>query len=166
MLLLPRKGELLFADGEIAAVENLGNDVGAVHQIEIYEIWFAVFDFVDGRLLGSSTSYRGEAVVVEDRGNQERLARAFAFEVVIELEFGSVLSAEFLNLLLGTRLGSLGLCISLIADGLNLVLVSFGFAGGDIALSERISTNAGLLLRFDEDFEVGFGVRIAADLAQ
>jgi len=78
VLLLPRKGELLFADGEIAAVENLGNDVGAVHQIEIYDIRFAVFDFVNGRLLGSCTSDVGEAVVVEDRGNQERLGRAFA----------------------------------------------------------------------------------------
>jgi hypothetical protein len=66
-LLVAGKREFLLADGEIAGVHDFRDDVDTVLEFEVDEIRLAVFDFVDGRLLGSRALDVGERVIVIDR---------------------------------------------------------------------------------------------------
>jgi hypothetical protein len=66
-LLVAGKAEFLFADGEIADVHDFRHDVDTVLEFEVDEIRLAVFDFVNGWLLGSRALDVGERVIVIDR---------------------------------------------------------------------------------------------------
>ena len=68
-LLMTGKGEFLLADGQIARVDDLRDDVDAVLEFEIDEVRFAVLDFVDRGLFGSRALDIGKCVVVIDRGD-------------------------------------------------------------------------------------------------
>ena len=68
-LLMTGKGEFLLADGQIARVNDLRDDVDAVLEFEIDEVRFAVFNFVNRWLFGSRALDVGKRVVVIDRGD-------------------------------------------------------------------------------------------------
>ena len=103
-VLTTRERELLLADGEVSAIENLRNDVNAVLELEVDEVRFAVFHFVKSRLLSRGALDVGEGVVVVNRRNQERLSRGFLVDLVVEPELRGILVTEFIDLLFGLGL--------------------------------------------------------------
>src|SRR5258707_9392953 len=94
----PREQQLLFADGEVPAVKNLGNDVDAVFELEIDQVGFAVLRFVQSRFFPRCALDVSEGIVVVDRGNQERFARGLVIERVVELKFRRVTGTEVVDL--------------------------------------------------------------------
>src|SRR6266481_4523824 len=96
---LPRKRQFLFADDEVAAVEDLGDDVNAVFELEIDQVGFSVLYFVQGRFFPRGTLDVGEGVIVIDSGNEERFAHGLSIKQVVELELGCVTGAEAVDLL-------------------------------------------------------------------
>ncbi len=69
-----RKAQFLFADGEVARVDDLGRDVHAVLDLERDQVRLAVFDFVQSGFFARGALDVGEGVVVVDGGDQEGLA--------------------------------------------------------------------------------------------
>src|SRR5258708_24368826 len=130
---LPRKRQFLFADGEIAAVEDLGDDVNAVFELEIDQVGFSVLYFVQGRFFPRGTLDVGESVVVIDRGNEERFARGLRIKQVIELELGCVTGAETIDVLARLDLRGVELVRRLRAQSFQFFLVCFRLAGAHIA---------------------------------
>src|SRR5271168_1630089 len=99
-----RKRQFLFADGEVAGVDDLGGDVNAVLKLKRDQVRFAILDFIQSGLFPRAALDVSERVVVVDSGDQERLAASFRVERVVELEFRGVIEAEMVELF-----GGLGL---------------------------------------------------------
>src|SRR6266851_7763181 len=114
----PRERQSLFADGEVTAVEDLGNDVDAVFELEVDQVGFSVLHFVQSRFFPRGTLDVGEGVVVIDRGNEERFARGFRIEEIVELKFRRVTGAEAADLLTILDLRGVELLRRLCAQGL------------------------------------------------
>src|SRR5260370_18674837 len=163
---LPRERQLLFADGEVPAVENLGNDVDAVLELEIDQVGFAVLHFVQSRFFPRCALDVGKGIVVVDRGNQERFARGRAIERVVELKFRCVTGAEVVDLFVYLDLRGVQLIRRLRAQSFQFLFVRFGLTYADIAVQTTLCGDAGALLGFHKNLEVGFGIRIVADLGQ
>src|SRR5271163_2771609 len=89
-----RKRQFLFADGEVAGVDDLGRDVDAVLKLKRDQVRFAILDFIQSGLYPRVTLDVSERVVVVDGGHHERLAASFRVERVVELEFRGVTGAE------------------------------------------------------------------------
>src|SRR5258708_34267552 len=85
-----RKRQLLFADGEVAGVDDLGCDVNAVLKLEGDQVRLAVLDFIESGLFPRAALDVSERIVVIDGGDQERLVRGFRGEQIIEMALGSV----------------------------------------------------------------------------
>src|SRR5690348_10731709 len=123
---LPREGELLFPDGEVSAVEDFGNDVDTLFELEVDQIRLAVFDFVEGWLFRRGALDISESVFVINRRDEERLATGFRVEPVVELELRLVIGAKLADLLGSLRLGSPDFGLGLCAESLRFSLVGFG----------------------------------------
>src|ERR1700680_672855 len=86
-LFVSREGDLFLADREVPAVDDFGNDVHAVLDLEIDQVWFAVFHFVKRRLFAGSTLDVSECVVVVNRVNEKRFSRSFGVKLIVKVEF-------------------------------------------------------------------------------
>src|SRR6267143_427868 len=148
---LPRERQLLLANGEVGAVEDLGNDVNAILELEIDQVWFPVLHFVQGGFFPSGALDIGEGVVVIDGGNQKRFARGLGIEQEVELEFCRVTGAETVDLLAGLDFCGVELVRRLRAQDLEFFLVRFRLAGADIAAQPAFCVDAGAFLRFNKD---------------
>src|SRR5215813_13143887 len=82
------EAELLLADGQVAAVQNLRRHIHAVLDLEGNEIGLSVLQFIKRRLLAGRTADIGKYVVVVDRGNQKRLAGELRVGRVIKMQLG------------------------------------------------------------------------------
>src|SRR5439155_2878568 len=97
-LRLSGKCQFLIADGEIAAVENFGDDVHAVLKLKVDEVRLAVFDFVERRLFASCAPDVRESVVVINRGNQEGLGTGLLVDLVVKFQFACVVRSELADI--------------------------------------------------------------------
>src|SRR5580704_10062255 len=158
-----REDEFLFADGQIAAIEDLGDNVHAVFELELDEVRLAVFHFVQSGFFPGVAADVGEGVVVIDRGNQKRLATSTCVERVVEPEFGGVFGTKAVHLLRYTDFGGTNTRFRLYAKRLQFFLVGFRFARAHVALE---ASGSGAFLGFDEEFQVRLSVRLATDLRQ
>src|ERR1700722_8343996 len=96
---LPRERQFLFADGQVAAVHNLGNDVDTVLELEVDQVWFSVRPFIQGGFFPCCEIDVGEGIIVIDRGNEKRFMRGLRVQEVVKLEFRRVTRAEVIDLL-------------------------------------------------------------------
>src|SRR5581483_6189288 len=101
-LLLAREIEALTADGQIAAIHHLTDDIEPVAKVEVHEIGLTVDDFVQGRRLARRRPDVRESLVVINRGNVERLL--VRVESVRELEGCGVLHAQTTDLMISGSL--------------------------------------------------------------
>jgi hypothetical protein len=85
-----REGDLFLADREVPAVDDFGNDVHAVLDLEIDQVRFAVFHFIKRRLLTGSSLDVGECVVVVNGGNEKRFSRSFGVKLIVKVEFPGI----------------------------------------------------------------------------
>src|SRR5271169_1195037 len=99
-----RKRQLLFADGEVAGVDDLGRDVNAVLKLKRDQVGLAILDFIESGFFPRAALDVSKRIVVVDGGDQERLAASFRVERVVELEFRCVTGAEVVELLSGLSL--------------------------------------------------------------
>src|SRR5580704_10815068 len=161
-----RKRHFLFADGEVAGVDDFGCDVNAVLELERDQVGLAVLDFVESGFFPRAALDIGERVVVVDDGNQERFPRRLRVEGVIELEFGCVAGAETSHLLGGLGLRRVDLIRRLGAERFEFLLVGFRFPSAHISAQPGVRRDAGAFLGLNEDYEIGFDIRLIADFRQ
>src|SRR5229473_3750408 len=128
-----RKRQLLFADGEVTGVDDLGCDVNAVLELERDQVRLAVLDFIQSGLFPCGALDVGKRVVVVDDGHEERLAARFGVEWVVELEFRCVVGTEMVDLLGGLGLRRVDLIRGLGAERFEFLLVRLCFTRADIA---------------------------------
>src|SRR6266852_8704938 len=102
---LASKVQFFLADREITGVDDFGNDVDAVLELEGDEIRFPVFDFIQRGFFSRATADIREGVIVVDRGDEEWFSRRFCVEGVVEPEFSRVAGAKLVDLFGGMRLG-------------------------------------------------------------
>src|SRR5882762_1356228 len=161
-----RKRQLLFADGEVTGVDDLGRDVNAVLELERDQVRLAVLDFIESGLFPRAALDVSERVVVVDGGDQERLAASFRVERVVELEFRGVTGAEMVELLGGLDLRRVDLIRRLGAERFQFLLVCFRLASAYISAQPGAHRDARAFFWFDEDFQIGLDVRLVADFSQ
>ena len=101
-----------------------------------------------------------------DCGHQERLAASFRVEQVVELELGCVTGAEQVELVGGLGLRHVDLICRLGSERFQFLLVCFRFASAYISAQPGAHRDPGAILGFDEDFQIGFGIRLVADFGQ
>src|ERR1035438_2139365 len=65
----PRKRQFLFADREVAGVDDLGRDVNAVLDLERNQVRFAVLDFIERGFFARGALDVGKRIVVVDGGD-------------------------------------------------------------------------------------------------
>ncbi len=73
----PCESDFSFADGKVAVVDHLGDDVDTVLKLKVDEVRRAIFDFVKSRFFTRGALDISEGVVVVDRRNKERFLGAF-----------------------------------------------------------------------------------------
>src|SRR5579885_3483395 len=95
----PSKRQFLFADREVAVVDDLGRDVDAIRELEGDQVRFAILDFVQGGLFPRGALDVGKRVIVVDGRNQEWLTRRLWTKGIVELEFRCVGGAELVDLI-------------------------------------------------------------------
>src|SRR6266404_2879633 len=66
---VPAEVQLFLAHDEVPCIDNLGNDVDAVLELERDQIWFAVLELVQNGLFAGGAADVGEGVVVIDGRN-------------------------------------------------------------------------------------------------
>ncbi len=113
----PSEREVFLADGEVAGVDDFGDDVDAVVELEVDEIGLSVFHFVESRCFTRGAFDVGEGVIVVDGGDQERFAGGLGFENVVELDLLRVVGPELIRLFDCPCLGGMSLLVDLCAEG-------------------------------------------------
>src|SRR6267143_6249675 len=152
------------ANGEIAGVEDFGNDVDAVFQLEVEQIRFPVLDLVQRWFLSRAAADIREGFIVVDGRDSERFSRRFRVEGVVEPELGCVAGPELVDLLGGMGLGRTNLLSGLVVNGVEFLLIGFSICGTNIAAKH--AAGSGALFEFDEQLQVRLGIWIAADFGQ
>src|SRR5208283_5890566 len=127
-----RKRQFLFADGEVAGVDDFRGDVHAALELERDQVRLAVLDFIEGGLFSRAALDVGERVVVVDGRDPERLLSSLRVEGIVELEFRGVTGPEMVNLLGGLGLRGMYLLRGLGAERFEFLLVRLGLACADI----------------------------------
>ena len=127
LLALALEACLLLAHREIAVVNDFGNDVNAVLEVEIHQVRLAVLDLVNCGFFLCGTLNVGELIVVVDGGDQEGRFRCVAFVCVVELEYLRILLSIEVDLLLGVRLGPLRGLGELCLSSLGLLFIRLRF---------------------------------------
>src|SRR6266851_5813077 len=156
--------QFLLADREISRVDDFGNDVDAVLELEGDQIRFPVFDLVQRWFFSRAAADVGEGFIVIDGRNQERFSCRFRVEGVVEPELGRVAGTKLVDLLGGMRLGRANLFGGLAVNGVELFLVGFRIRGSNVATQH--AAGSGAFFGLDEELQIGLGVRIAADFRQ
>src|SRR5579859_3164725 len=91
---LPREVQLLFPKREVTGIDDLGNDVDAVFDLERNEVRFSVLDFIENGLLARCGTNVRKGIVVIDGRDEERFAGGLSVELVIEAQFRSRATAR------------------------------------------------------------------------
>src|SRR6267143_659248 len=158
------KVQFLLADGEVTGVDDFGNDVNAVLQLECDQVRFPVLDFVQRWFFSCAAADVGEDFIVIDGRQEERLSCPLRVQRVIEPELGRVAGTELVDLLGGMRLGRANLFGALALNGVEFLLVGFGIRGTNVAAKH--TAGSGALFGFNKQLQVRLGIQIAADLRQ
>src|SRR5882762_3882474 len=122
---LPREVQLLFPKSEVTGIDDLGNDVDAVFDLERNEIRFSVLDFIENGLLARCGTNVGKGIVVIDGRDEERLAGGLRVEFVIEAQFRSVARTKLIDLFGRMRLRGMNLFGGLLAKVRQFLFVGF-----------------------------------------
>src|SRR5579859_1758864 len=148
--------QLLFADGQIPAVEHLSRDVSSIAKFALNEIRFSVLQLVErGRFLRMRLNVCELAIGV-DSGNVERTFGSL--NAVGELEIGWILGAELAGFALDHGLCRLPGIAGFSLRDLHLLAIVFHLLGGHkprLAVGRRKHR---FILRLDENLEIGLGI--------
>jgi hypothetical protein len=151
-LLLPFDFQPFLADHEIAAIDDLGDNVGAVTVFELDQTGFTVLYLIESRRLFGVCLDIGEALIVKYRCDQEGFL--VGREAVAELHVYRIARNELAGSSLNLPLGFLPGLASLGFGYRYLLLVVFNLAGRYKPWCRLHCGHHRLFLRFDEHLEV------------